>query len=209
MSTSPLQGPAFTKAAEALSKTVRFLAARGWTPATSSNFSTRLPDQRVAISRSGVDKFAFAPKDVMIVDLEGKAVAPKDARPSAETLLHTLLYKRFEDVGAVLHTHSVNGTVLSMHAGGGVPLSDFELLKGLRGVDTHQTSIVVPVFPNSQNMEELAAEVSAWMDMHPDDVHHGFLIQGHGLYAWGRDLDEARRHVETFEFLFECVMKMR
>ena len=33
----------------------------------------------------------------------------------------------------------------------------------------------------------------------------GFLIAGHGLYAWGRNIDEARRHVEGLEFLFECL----
>jgi methylthioribulose-1-phosphate dehydratase len=32
---------------------------------------------------------------------------------------------------------------------------------------------------------------------------HGFLLRRHGLYAWGKDLDEARRHLEIFEFLFE------
>ena len=38
---------------------------------------------------------------------------------------------------------------------------------------------------------------------------HGFLLSGHGLYTWGRDLAEARRHIEIFEFLFECVARAR
>jgi methylthioribulose-1-phosphate dehydratase len=38
---------------------------------------------------------------------------------------------------------------------------------------------------------------------------HGFLLSRHGLYTWGRDLAEARRHVEIFEFLFECVARNR
>jgi ribulose-5-phosphate 4-epimerase/fuculose-1-phosphate aldolase len=38
---------------------------------------------------------------------------------------------------------------------------------------------------------------------------HGFLLSGHGLYTWGRDLAEARRHIEIHEFLFEVVGRTR
>ena len=38
---------------------------------------------------------------------------------------------------------------------------------------------------------------------------HGFLIRRHGLYTWGRDLAEARRQVETLEFLFEVMGRKR
>ena len=43
------------------------------------------------------------------------------------------------------------------------------------------------------------------LDHHPDV--HGYLIAGHGLYTWGRTVDDALRHVEAFEFLFECEWK--
>lgn len=201
--------PSFKKQAEALAKTVRFLAQRGWTPATSSNFSVAIPDleDAVAISRSGVDKYAFSPEDVMVVDLEGKAVAPEDARPSAETLLHTMLYSK-PDVGAVLHTHSVNGTVLSMQTKNDfLEIKGYELLKGLAGIKTHEHTEIVPIFNNTQDMEALSAEVKAYMEKHPSI--HGYLIRGHGLYTWGKNLAEARRHIETFEFLFECIMRSK
>ena len=37
----------------------------------------------------------------------------------------------------------------------------------------------------------------------------GYLIEGHGMYAWGRDMAEARRHLEAFEFLINCELEMR
>ncbi|MDJ0834966.1 MAG: methylthioribulose 1-phosphate dehydratase [Acidobacteriota bacterium] len=201
-----LDNPTFKETATNLAQAVRFLAERGWTPATSSNFSARLPfPNRIAISRSGIDKYTFGSEHVMVVDNAGEAVAPADARPSAETLLHTLLYKWDQSIGAVLHTHSLHGTVLSIEAGDALRISGFEILKGLAGNITHDMTEVVPILPNSQDMTELAAQVSERLK--PET--HGFLIAGHGLYTWGKTIADARRHVETFEFLFDCLMNMK
>lgn len=202
---SILEQPQFLQVARELADTVRFLAGRGWTPATSSNFSARLgfiPD-RFAISRSGVDKYAFTPADLMVVDGRGRAIEPERARPSAETPLHTLLYEDGE-IGAVLHTHSVRGTVLSMRhaADGKLVFSGYEILKGLAGNHTHLLSETLPIFPNSQDMVALSHQVREYWKREPGI--HGFLIEGHGLYCWGRHVSEARRHVETLEFLMEC-----
>lgn len=186
---------------------VRELAARGWTPATSSNFSRRLDSQHAAITVSGRDKGRLRENDIMVVDFDGKAVA-SEHRPSAETLLHTQLYRRFEDVGCVLHTHSHTQTVASrLYAGQGhVRLEGYELLKAFSGNDTHEAAVDVPVLPNTQNMAILAAQVDALLDRQP---LWGYLIDGHGLYAWGRDMVEARRHLEAFEFLLDCELELR
>lgn len=207
MSTSILEHPRFRETAHALAETARFLAARGWTPATSSNFSARpsVPGC-LAISRSGVDKHAFGPEHVIAVDFDGGVLEPPGAKPSAETLLHTMLYARDPEIGAVLHTHSAAATVLSMTAASDeIAIEGFELLKGFRGIETHAHVERVPVFPNSQDMGTLSEAVAARLE----DGTHGYLIAGHGLYTWGRDLAEARRHVETFELLFDCLLKMR
>lgn len=186
---------------------VRELAARGWTPATSSNFSHRLDDRHAAITVSGRDKGKLRESDIMVVDFDGHAVG-SDHRPSAETLLHTQLYRRFADVGCVLHTHSRAQTLASrLFAGSGhVRLEGYELLKAFRGNDTHEAAIEVPVLPNSQDMPTLAAQVDALLDAGP---MWGYLIDGHGLYAWGRDMAEARRHLEAFEFLLDCELELR
>ena len=186
---------------------VRELAALGWTPATSSNFSHRLDARHAAITISGRDKGRLCEDDIMVVDMDGRAVG-SDHRPSAETLLHTRLYARFEDVGCVLHTHSRAQTIASrLFAGSGhVRLEGYELLKAFRGNATHETAIEVPVLPNSQDMSTLAALVDAELDRGP---MWGYLIDGHGLYAWGRDMAEARRHLDAFEFLLDCELELR
>jgi methylthioribulose-1-phosphate dehydratase len=186
---------------------VRELAEAGWTPATSSNFPMRLDDRHAAITISGRDKGKLTEADIMVVDFDGKAVG-SDHRPSAETLLHTQLYKRFPDIGCILHTHSHNQTVASrLYAGAGhLRLDGYELLKAFAGNETHETEVLVPVLPNSQDMHTLAAQVDALLDSRP---LWGYLIEGHGLYAWGRDMAEARRHLDAFEFLIGCELDLR
>jgi methylthioribulose-1-phosphate dehydratase len=186
---------------------VRELSQLGWTPATSSNFSRRLDDRHAAITVSGRDKGKLKESDIMVVDFDGRAVG-NDHRPSAETLLHTQLYRRFPEIGCVLHTHSRAQTVASrLYAGSGhVRLEGYELLKAFAGNTTHEDSLDLPVLPNTQDMPTLAAQVDALLDR---DCMWGYLIDGHGLYAWGRDMAEARRHLEAFEFLLNCELDLR
>ena len=185
----------------------RELSALGWTPATSSNFSMRMDDRHAAITVSGRDKGRLTVDDIMVVDLQGKGVATSH-RPSAETLLHTQLYARYPDIGCVLHTHSRVQTVSSrlFAAQGHVRLEGYELLKAFAGNQTHEMAIDVPVLPNTQDMPALAAQVEGLLDA---GLLWGYLIDGHGLYAWGRDMAEARRHLDAFEFLFACELDLR
>lgn len=185
----------------------RELSALGWTPATSSNFSMRLDDSHVAVTVSGRDKGRLKADDIMVVDYAGKAVH-EDQVPSAETVLHTQLYARLPDVGCVLHTHSLVQTLASrLYAGAGhVRFEDYELIKAFRGQETHDTEMDVPVLANNQCMSTLAAQVDVLLDR---GTLWGYLIEGHGLYAWGHDMAEARRHLEAFEFLLNCELEMR
>ncbi|AKC88426.1 methylthioribulose 1-phosphate dehydratase [Pseudoxanthomonas suwonensis] len=195
------------KRAESIIANVRELSQLGWTPATSSNFSLRLDGAHAAITVSGRDKGKLVEDDIMVVDFDGRAVG-RPLKPSAETLLHTQLYRRFPDIGCVLHTHSLVQTVASrLYAGAGhVRLEGYELLKAFEGNSTHEAAIDVPVFANTQDMNVLAAQVDALLDR---QSLWGYLIDGHGLYAWGRTMAEARRHLEAFEFLFGCELELR
>lgn len=207
MTAAPYDTARLAVLAEQIIVNVRELAAAGWTPATSSNFSQRLDAQHAAITVSGRDKGKLTPADIMVVDFDGRAVG-SDHRPSAETLLHTQLYRRFPDIDCVLHTHSHNQTVASRLYGGDgrVRLEGYELLKAFAGNQTHEAAIDLPVLPNSQDMPALAAQVEALLDAGP---LWGYLIDGHGLYAWGRDMAEARRHLDAFEFLIGCELDLR
>ena len=185
----------------------RFLNAHGWFPATSCNFSARLDDKYAAMTKSGCHKGHLTPDDILVVDMQGNSM--DERRPSAETLLHTVLYQAFPDCGAVLHNHSVNATVLSRLSPAGQPLviEGYEMLKALAGNTTHETRALVPNFANTQDMVALSRELADLLQQ--ETTIHGFLIQGHGLYTWGRDMAETRRHIEAFEFLFACELTTR
>ncbi len=203
----PYDGQRLSALAQLLISNLAELARAGWTPATSSNFSHRLDQRHAAITVSGKDKGRLVEDDIMVVDFNGQAVG-RPLRPSAETLLHTQLYARFPDVGCVLHTHSPVQTIASRlwASQGHIRLEGYELLKALHGNTTHELAIELPVFPNTQDMNVLAAQVEAALDAGP---LWGYLIDGHGLYAWGRDMAEARRHLEAFEFLLHCELELR
>jgi methylthioribulose-1-phosphate dehydratase len=183
---------------------------RGWSLGTSSNYSVvaeRAPLQ-VLLTGSGFDKGRLTPAQFVLVDEQGKPVGKSGAKPSAETLLHVVL-ARAANAGAVLHTHSVAGTLLSeAHLPvGHLEISGYEMLKGLAGINTHETLLRVEIFPNTQDIPDLARRVEARLRDAAHPLRHAFLIAGHGLYTWGKDLAEARRHIEVLEFLFEIVAR--
>lgn len=185
----------------------RFLYGRGWSPATSSNYSARLAADQALLTVSGKHKGQLGEDDVLATDLAGHSLEP-GKKPSAETLLHTQLYAWRAEIGAVLHTHSVNATVLSrLTPGDRLELEDYELQKAFAGVTTHEGRVTVPIFDNDQDIARLALQVQQWLDTHPDCV--GYLIRGHGLYTWGAQMSDALRQIEAFEFLFECELKTR
>lgn len=185
----------------------RFLYGRGWSPATSSNYSSRLSASEALLTVSGKHKGQLGLEDVLATDLAGNSLEP-GKKPSAETLLHTQLYSWNPQIGAVLHTHSVNATVLSrITAGDRIEFEDYELQKAFSGVSTHESKVLVPIFDNDQDIARLAAKVQPWLEAHPDCV--GYLIRGHGLYTWGARMSDALRQIEAFEFLFECELKTR
>lgn len=185
----------------------RFLYGRGWSPATSSNYSARLAADQVLLTVSGKHKGQLGVDDVLATDLAGNSLEP-GKKPSAETLLHTQLYAWKAQVGAVLHTHSVNATVLSrLTEADHLVFEGYELQKAFSGVVSHEFRMLVPIFDNDQDIARLASKVKPWLEAHPDCA--GYLIRGHGLYTWGPRMSDALRQVEAFEFLFECELKVR
>jgi methylthioribulose-1-phosphate dehydratase len=195
--------------ADALCVTARWCYAKGWVPATSGNFSARPfteSPERVMITSSGLDKGTLTPEDLLEVDGEGRAVAGR-GKPSAETGLHLVLYRKRPDARAILHVHTVWNTLISMRYAprGYVPIEGYELLKGLSGVATHAHLECVPILENSQDYSDLCGKLAHALDDNP--LAHGVLLSRHGLYTWGESVAEARRHLEALEFLFEVEVR--
>ena len=184
---------------EELIEATRGFHSRGWTYGTGGNFSilTRRDPLQVFITASGVDKGNLSRSTFVLVEemsFSGQGV------PSAETDLHLKIYEKTQ-AQAVMHTHSIAGTVLSERFAQNrqLKISGLEMLKGLAGVTTHEHTEVIPILPNSQDMSALSREVDDLFATHP--TMHGFLLAGHGLTTWGRTVEEAKRHVEILEFL--------
>jgi methylthioribulose-1-phosphate dehydratase len=195
----------FAQIANSLAEVGRYLYSRGWVLGTSGNFSavvTQTPF-RLAITPSGVDKGALTPGQILQIDADGSVVEGQGI-PSQEARLH-LAIVRTRQAGAVLHTHSVWSTLLSeaYSERRGVGIEGYEMLKGLGGVATHQHQEWLPIIENSQDTASLGHLVENTLRV--DSDAHGFLLRRHGLYTWGQDLAEAKRHVEILEFLLEVV----
>lgn len=194
-----------TKVAEDIAAIGRFASARGWVPATSGNFSARIDESHAAITRSGIDKGAIGPSDLIAVALN----LPLPAGVSAETPLHVARYRSDSAVGAIVHVHSVAATVLSRadSARGEVRLDGFEMHKALSGFTTHESVVALPIFANDQDTQALAERVEARLS--GKAAVPAYLLAGHGLYVWGTTMADAQRHLEGIEFLLQCALEER
>jgi len=196
----------FSQIATSLSSIASDFYSRGWVLGTSGNLSAVVNREPLclAMSPSGLDKGALTPEQFLLINEDAQSVGGFAARPSAESRLHIRVVRE-RNAGAVLHTHSVWSTMLSgLHAGtGGFAIAGYEMLKGLEGVNTHDHSEWLPILENSQDMPALAEKVGEML--HENPTAHGFLLRRHGLYSWGEDLAQAKRHTEILEFLLETV----
>ena len=202
-------GARFQNVADSLAEIGRSFYQRGWVFGTSGNFSAVVSERplRLAITPTGLDKGALSPEQFLEIDGAARVVRGKGL-PSAETGIH-LAIVRTRGAGAVLHTHSLWSTVLSdvFSADGAVALEGFEMLKGLRDVHTHEHREILPIFENSQDIARLSEQVQALLKR--NTAVHGFLLRRHGLYTWGQNLAEAKRHAEVLEFLLEILGRSR
>ncbi|MCT0225054.1 methylthioribulose 1-phosphate dehydratase [Synechococcus sp. CS-1328] len=192
-----------------LTKAMAAIHQRGWCDGTGGNFSCvwQQDPLQLLMAPSGVDKGSVEPDQLILVDANARVISGH-GKASAETLLHLAIVVE-AGAGAVLHTHSQAATLLSYWAldqaersesgCAALAISGLEMLKGLQGVSTHATTIHIPVLPNNQDLRALSASARPHLAQAP----HGLLIGGHGLYAWGTGLGEAKRHLEILEFLLE------
>ena len=191
--------------ARALISTMQALHRRGWCDGTGGNFSVVVDREplQLLMAPSGVDKGAVTSGDLIVVNAEGKVVKG-NGRASAETLMHLRIVDQC-GAGAVLHTHSINATWLSKTflGQGSLVLEGWEMMKGLEGINTHATSIELPIINNNQDLKILSETAGQQLERAP----YGLLVSGHGLYAWGADLEQARRHTEILEFLMELAWR--
>jgi methylthioribulose-1-phosphate dehydratase len=183
----------------------QWVDSHNWCPATSGNLSARIDKARILITVSGHAKGELTDQDLMEVDADGNPYN-SDKKPSAETLLHALIYGHVPQANYIIHTHSVYGTVFSRAIwNGDIRFNNYEMQKAFQGVSSHEQEVSVPVYGNSQDMVALAKEVDQHLAAKP--ICPAFILAGHGIYTWGSTVNEAKRHSEAMEYLMECEYK--
>ncbi len=195
---------------EQLKQVKTILADKGWFPATSGNLSIRLGEPvksdafSFAITSSGRDKSVHSPQDYLIVNEQGKPVEDTSLKPSAETLIHCEIY-RLTGCGAIFHVHTVFNNLVSelFWEAGHIPVQGVELIKAFN-IWEDDARIEVPILPNYSDIPKIAELVEGRLN----PAVPGIMLRKHGIYAWGANAFEAKRHLEAFEFLFEYVYRM-
>lgn len=181
---------------------IRTLNARGWSPATSTNYSFIDENQQCWVSRSGVNKADFTEQDFMSIDANGVGSGMfHGIKPSDETQIHLWIYRNFPRAKVVLHSHGKYPVLISQFNEHFFPVQGYELQKGFKGCTSHLESLQIPIIDNHQDMTALCAELDT---RHPDIQQHCFIIAGHGTYAWGETIFDAQKHLETLDYLCEC-----
>lgn len=125
------------------------IGAKGWAPATGGNMSVRQDDTWCWLSESGRDKGSLTTEDFLQVEIATNR-APSGRKPSAETGLHTLVYRLFPEANVVLHVHTVNATVLSRIESDTLALQGYEMQKTLSGQHSHLDTVPIAIFDNDQ-----------------------------------------------------------
>ena len=196
----------FQGLAEQLSEAGYEFYRRNWVLGTSGNFSAVIEREplKLCITASGNDKGRLDETHFLEIDSNAEVLQGFGA-PSAETMIHLTIYGFLPNVGSILHTHSVWGTILSdvHYQKGHIAIEGYEMLKGLAGIKTHEHREEVPIVENSQDYVALSHVIENVLRENP--TCHGIYLRRHGLYTWGKDSREAQRHIEIFEFLFEVL----
>jgi methylthioribulose-1-phosphate dehydratase len=181
-----------------LCKIVKRLDLRLAIPATSSNFSIRtgIKTDLFFISKSGIHKKDIQPKHFLKCDFNGNPVGSYHLKPSDETLLHAFIYKNNINANCVLHCHAPEVELLRYPE---VKILGHELLKAL-GKKTHEESLSLNVYQNSQIMSKIIEKLNT-----KQDVEIGFVLEQHGIYVVGGSASEALMRLEALLHLFPII----
>lgn len=189
-----------------LTETGREFYRRGWARAASGNFSILLARKplRLCITAAGNEKGTLDETNFLELDDDAE-ILQGFGRPSDETLVHLSIYRLRPKARCILYSQTVWGTMLSdkFFVDGSIAVQGYEVLKGLAGVESHLHTERVPIVENAQDQIALSHVIENVLLENP--AIHGIYIRRHGLYCWGETVEETRRNVEIFEFLFEVL----
>jgi methylthioribulose-1-phosphate dehydratase len=180
---------------------------RGWMWGTAGNLSARCPDDSFWITASGCSKGELLPEQFVRLSVAGELLerSTPEAKPSAESSIHQVIYDLFPEAQACYHVHSVQGNLVSrMQGNRQVQLPAIEMIKGM-GIWEPEPVVLVDIFYNHAHVPEIAEEMRDRFTQSPPQLS-ACLIQDHGITVWGRTQEETRNRVEVMEFLFQYMV---
>jgi len=153
----------------------------------------------MAIKPSGVRYDDLRPESIVVVELESGAILDEKFRPSSDTPTHLALYRRFETVAGIVHTHSPAatawaqagrsipclGTTHADHFHGPVPVT-----RHLTGDEIHGGYEAATAAVIAETFEELG--------LYPREMP-AVLVRSHGPFAWGASEPEAVENAVALE----------
>ena len=195
-----------------LANLIRVMNTQGHNPATSGNYSLRSHiDPEIAfVSESGIDKSIFTEENFLPLYHNTRKMlesyANSGRKSSDETDIHLTIYQ-ITKANCVLHSHMLDALLFAdlFQDKNFAVVKHLELLKGFKGVKTHDLEIHIPIFDNTQDIRTLAEEVKPAILSQPNS--YGLLLRGHGIYVWGASVEEAKRHLEVFEYIFKYYLR--
>lgn len=172
----------------------RRLYARGLVAGADGNISVKLPRGRLLTTPSGVSKGFMKPEDLVLTDLEGRALG--GGKPSSEILLHLAVYRKRADASAVIHAHPPKAVAFTL---AGVSLEDCIMPEALLYLGTLPTTrYATPASPEGPEViEELIVK------------HDALLLDRHGAVTLGKNVFEALERMEKLEHFAEIVLSAR
>ena len=152
----------------------------------------------VVIKPSGVEYDVMTADDLVVVDMDGKVVEGK-LKPSSDTPTHLELYKAFEGLGGIVHTHSRWATIFAQQG------------RGIPAFGTTHADYFYGEIPCTRKMTD--AEINGEYEWETGNVivetfrtqgidpaqMPGVLVHSHGPFAWGKNADDAVHNAIVLE----------
>ncbi|MEH7451936.1 methylthioribulose 1-phosphate dehydratase [Gottfriedia acidiceleris] len=195
----------FFKHYDEIREVKKVLADRDWFLGTSGNLSIKVNEEPLnfLVTTSGKDKTKHTYDDFLLVNEFDQSVWDESKKPSAEAILHRLIYQH-TNAKCVLHVHTLTNNFITKDFPyqDELSFSGIEIIKAL-GLWEEDAEITIPIIKNHAHIPSLANEFLP----HIKNDYGAVLIHNHGITVWAESAFEAKKHLEAYEFLFQYALQ--